>query len=162
MVIRRGLGCGFFSGGAFEVETRTREGKGMSGNERLDSKAGPLGNLSQAYFGSLDKMVKGCEPAFTGAGRWNLELVGLMSRRSQAWLEIPMRLARCKTPADIYSEQMRFWQSAATDYADGWQRLMGVWGACASMPRLNGPGPRDYMAVPEQKDTAKRSERKAA
>jgi hypothetical protein len=30
------------------------------------------------------------------------------------------------------------------------------------MPRLNGAGPRDYMTVPEQKDTAKRSERKAA
>ena len=35
----------------------------MSGNERLDSKAGPLGNLSQAYFGGIDNMVKGCEPA---------------------------------------------------------------------------------------------------
>ena len=31
----------------------------MSGSERLDSKAGPLGNLSQTYFGGLDMMVEG-------------------------------------------------------------------------------------------------------
>ena len=41
----------------------------MSGNERLDSKAGPLGNLSQAYFGGIDNMVKGCEPALKGVGQ---------------------------------------------------------------------------------------------
>lgn len=137
----------------------------MSGNERLDSKAGPLGNLSQAYFGGIDKMVKGCEPALMGAGRWNLELVGLMSRRSQAWLEIPTRLARCKTPVDVYSEQVRFWQSAAADYADGWRRLAAAWGACAAMPGLNGAQARDYMTVAEPKDAAagaKRGERKAA
>ena len=104
---------------------------GMSGNERLDSKAGPLGNLSQAYFGGLDKMVKGCEPALKGVGRWNLELFGLMTRRSQAWLEMPARLGRCKTPVEVFGEQMRFWQTAAADYADGWQRLAAAWGACA-------------------------------
>ena len=137
----------------------------MSGNERLDSKAGPLGNLSQAYFGGLDNMVKGCEPALKGAGRWNLELVGLMTRRSQAWLEIPARLSRCKTPADVYNEQIRFWQTATADYTDGWHRLAAAWGACAVMPKLNGAQPRDYMTVAEAKDTAgaaKRGERKAA
>jgi hypothetical protein len=82
----------------------------MSGSERLDSKAGPLGNLSQAYFGSLDMMVKGCEPALKGVGRWNLELVGLLTRRSQAWLEVSARLIQCKTPMDLFNEQMRFWQ----------------------------------------------------
>ena len=88
----------------------------MSGSERLDSKAGPLGNLSQTYFGGLDMMVKGFEPALKGVGRWNLELVGLMTRRSQAWLEVSARLVQCKTPMDLFNEQMRFWQSAAADY----------------------------------------------
>ena len=82
----------------------------MSGSERLDSKAGPLGNLSQAYFSSLDMMVKGCEPALKGVGRWNLELVALVARRSQAWLEVPARLMQCKTPVDLANEQMRFWR----------------------------------------------------
>ena len=103
----------------------------MSGSERLDSKAGPLGNLSQTYFGSLDMMVKGCEPALKGVGHWNLELIGLTTRRSQAWLEIPARLGQCKTPVDVYNEQMRFWQTAAADYADGSRRLVAAWSACA-------------------------------
>ncbi len=137
----------------------------MSGNERLDSKAGPLGNLSQAYFGGLDMMVKGCEPALKGVGRWNLELVGLMTRRSQAWLEVSARLVQCKTPMDLFNEQMRFWQSAAADYSEGSRRLGAAWSACAAMPRLNGTQPRDYMTFAEPKEEAaapKRSDRKAA
>ena len=80
----------------------------MSGSERLDSKAGPLGNLSQAYFGTLDTIAKGYEPALKGVGRWNLELMGLMTKRSREWLEMPTRLTRCKSPVDLVNEQMRF------------------------------------------------------
>lgn len=138
----------------------------MSASERLDSKAGPLGNLSQTYFGGLDMMVKGCEPALKGVGRWNLELIGLMARRSQAWLEIPASLGRCKSPVDLYNEQMRFWQTAAADYADGSRRLAAAWGACAAvMPKLNGAQPHDYITFAEPEATAaapKRSDRKAA
>src|SRR5262245_21638452 len=115
----------------------------MTGTERIDSKAGPLGNL---YFGGLDLMVRGCEPALKGVGRWNLELVGLAARRSQAWLEVPNRLLKCKTPIDLVNEQIRFWQSAVSDYAEGSRRLGAAWGACAAMPKLNGTQqPRDYM-----------------
>jgi len=146
----------------------------MSGNERLESKSGPLGNLSEAYFGSLDMAAKSFEPMLKGVGRWNLELVGLMSRRTQAWLEIPTRLGQCKTPVDAVNEQLRFWQTAASQYADGTHRLAAAWGACAVMPGFNGAWggqtvaqPRDYITFQEPKDQAadsapKRSERKAA
>lgn len=137
----------------------------MAGNERIDSKGGPLGNLSQTYFGSLDMMVKGCEPALKGAGRLNLELLGLMTRRSQAWLEIPSRLGHCRTPIDLFNEQMRFWQTAAADYSEGTRRLAAAWGACAAMPKLNGAQPRDYITFAEPKDSAtapKQGDRKAA
>jgi hypothetical protein len=134
----------------------------MTGTERLDSKAGPLGNLSQAYFGGLDVMVKNCEPAITGVSRWNLELFGLLARRSQAWLEVPTRLMQCKTPGDLVNEQVRFWQSAAADYTEGSRRLSAAWGACAAMPKLNGTLPRDYMTFADPKDAAKHAERKAA
>ena len=95
----------------------------MSGSERLDPKAGPLGNLSQAYFGGLDMMAKGFEPALKGVGRWNLELVGFMARRAQAWLEVPSQLSQCKTPVEVFNLQGKFWQAAAADYADGSKRL---------------------------------------
>jgi hypothetical protein len=139
----------------------------MSGSERLDSKVGPLGNLSQAYFGSLDMLVKGYEPALKGVGRWNLELLGFTARRAQAWLEIPTRLSKCKTPIDVFNEQARFWQAAVADYADGSQRLTAAWSACAAvMPRLTDAQQRDYITFPEPQEApaaaAKRGERKAA
>jgi len=137
----------------------------MSGSERLDSKAGPLGNLSQVYFGSLDVMAKGFEPALKSVARWNLELASLMARRSQAWLAVPARLMQCKTPVDLVNEQMRFWQSAAADYTEGSRRLGAAWGACAAMPKLNGTQPRDYMAFDTPKDAqamSGRGDRRAA
>ena len=134
----------------------------MTGTERLDSKAGPLGNLSQVYFGSFDVMAKGFEPALKGVARWNLELAGLIARRSQAWLEVPTRLMQCKTPVDLVNEQVRFWQSAAADYTEGSRRLSAAWGACAAMPKLNGTLPRDYMTFADPKDAAKHADRKAA
>jgi hypothetical protein len=137
----------------------------MSGNERLESKGDPLGNLSQACFGNLDIMVKGCEPALKGIGRWNLELVGFMARRSQAWLEMPAKLSRCRTPMDLVNEQLRFWQTAAADYADGQHRLTAALGAWGMMPKLAGVQPRDYITFPEPEENSaapKRSERKAA
>jgi len=137
----------------------------MSGSERFDTKTGPLGNPSQVYFSGLDAMVKGCEPALKGVGRWNLELIGLMTRRTQAWLGVPVRLSQCKSPSDLVNEQMRFWQTAAGDYAQASHRLAAAFGACAVMPGLNGAQPRDYITFPEPKETsaeAKGSDRKAA
>ena len=132
----------------------------MSGSERLDSKAGPLGNLSQAYFGNLDMMVKGCEPALKGVGRWNHSARAQLLLAGQAWLAVPARLMQCKTPVDLVNEQMRFWQSAAADYTEGSRRLGAAWGACAT--KLNGTQPRDYMTFTEPTDAAKRTDRKAA
>jgi hypothetical protein len=139
----------------------------------MDPKAGPLGNLSQAYFGTIDKMMKGCEPALKGAGRWNLELVGLMTQRSREWFEIPTRLSRCKSPVDVVNEQMRFWQTAAAQYADASHRLAAALGACTVAPYFNGAWggepvaqTRDFITFPEPKESAavpaKRSDRRAA
>jgi hypothetical protein len=137
----------------------------MLGNERIDTKGGPFGNLSQAYFSNLDAVVKSLEPALKGAGRLNLEVIGLMTRRSQAWLEIPSRLGRCKTPIDLFNEHVRFWQTAVADYSEGSRRLASAWGACTALPKLNGALPRDYITFPEPKEgapAAKPGERKAA
>lgn len=137
----------------------------MSGSERFDSKTDPFGNPSQVYFSGLGAMARGYEPTLKGVGRWNLELVGLMSRRSQAWLGIPMRLSQCKSPFDVFNEQMRFWQAATADYVEASHRLVAAFGACAVAPELNGALQRDYITFPEPKDAfaePKRSDRKAA
>ncbi|HET6927956.1 MAG TPA: phasin family protein [Hyphomicrobiaceae bacterium] len=137
----------------------------MSGSERLESKADPLGHLSQAYFGGLEVMMKGYEPALKGVGRWNLELMGFMARRARAWLEIGGQLGQCKSPAEVFKAQTKFLQAASADYADATRRLTAVWGACSTMPQRDGSKEaRDYITFPEPQEspTPKRGERKAA
>jgi hypothetical protein len=137
----------------------------MSGSERLDSKADALGHLSQAYFGGLDVMVKGYEPALRGVGRWNLELMGFMARRARAWLEIPGQLGQCKSPVEVFKAQTKFLQAASADYADAARRLTAAWGACTAIPQRDGSKePRDYITFPEPQESPspKRGERKAA
>ena len=92
-----------------------------------------MGNLSQSYFGGLDMMVKGYEPALKGVGRWNLEVLGFMARAPTRGSR-SSRLGHCKTPVDVFNEQGKFWQAAAADYADGSKRLVAAWGAVAAMP----------------------------
>jgi len=143
----------------------------MHGSERFGPVAGPFTNLSQAYVGSLDVLARRFEPLAVGAGRYNLELFGLMTRRARAWLEVPSRLGQCRTPQDLANEQLRFWRAAVQDYADGTKRLSlafsglaapgadGVWGGKAVTP------PRDHLAFSDAKhtggDIAKRDRRAA-
>lgn len=141
----------------------------MSGSERMDPKLGPFCNLGQAYFSGLDLLAKSYEPAFRNATRWNLELAGLATRRARAWLELPGRVAKCRTPQDLAQANLEYWQTAAKDYTDGAQRLAVAAGAFA-LPGLKGgwvksaPG-RDYITVTEAKPVAEdtpRHDRRAA
>jgi CelD/BcsL family acetyltransferase involved in cellulose biosynthesis len=133
----------------------------MSANERNDPVAGPFGNLNQAWCSGLDQLTKSYEPTLRNVGRINLELMGLMTRRAQAWLQIPTSASHCKTPQDLFSEQLKFWQAAAQDYTEGARRLS------ATFASLAGPGfgaawgktavtatPRDYITFPEPKPNA--------
>ena len=137
----------------------------MNGSGRLDPKFGPFTNLWQAYSVGLDTLAKGYEPALKGLGRLNLEAMVLTMRRAQAWLEIPGRIAACKTPQDLASEQLRFWQTASAHYAEGSQRLIAAaFAAAAGGPAVDGAATRearDYIAFPDAKE-ASAPERRAA
>lgn len=56
-----------------------------------------------------------------------MELLTLMSRRAQAYLGIPQRLSRCRTHNDLMNEQMRFWETAQTQYQDATTRVVNAW-----------------------------------
>lgn len=144
----------------------------MSGSERSDPKAGPFVNLSQTYCNGLDVVAKGYEPMLKGVGRWNLEVMGFMTRRARAWLEFPARVSQCKTPQDLAREQLQFWQTAVHDYSEGVQRLTVTIGALVP-PGLNGTWSgkeaaplRDYITFAEPKaaatDQEPKRERRAA
>jgi hypothetical protein len=43
------------------------------------------------------------------------ELIELMNRRTSAFLELPMRMARCGSPFALWSEQTQFMQGMFSD-----------------------------------------------
>ena len=43
------------------------------------------------------------------------DVLGLMGRRTTAVLEMPMRMARCRSPFEFWSEQARFMQEVISD-----------------------------------------------
>jgi len=141
----------------------------MSAVDRFGPMAGPFSNISEAYLGSLDVLARRFEPLALGAARFNLELFGLMTRRTRAWLEVPTRLGQCRTPQDLAGEQLRFWGTAVEDYTDCTRRLTVALGTLAAPGFHSGvkaAGPvRDHLAFPDPKrtggETPKRDRRAA-
>jgi len=127
----------------------------MRGSERVDPKCGPFANLWLTYSNTLDGLAKGCEPAALGLSRYNLELMTLALRRTQAWLEQPARLVGARTPQDMMNEHVRFWQTAGAHYAESSQRLLSaLFAAAAPAGARDGEGKaaRDYMAIAATKE----------
>lgn len=85
--------------------------------------------------------------------RCQIEMQGLMSRRAQAYLEIPGRLANCRSPQELANEQARFWQTAYQQYTECSQRMMNAW--TQALTPVGGtstaaePRARDYLTFPE-------------
>lgn len=69
---------------------------------KLDTKS-PMNNV----LGSAMKTMMRCQ----------FEMWALNSRRTQAYLELPTRMARCRTPAELAQEQQRFAETAYEQYA---------------------------------------------
>lgn len=109
------------------------------------------------------------EPVLKSAARCNLELMSLAGRRARAYLELPAALSRCRSPQDLAGEQMRFWQSAAQDYAESSRSLMEAWSAMLTAglkSSLSAPGvERDFITFAEPRtadDAAAAQARKPA
>lgn len=117
---------------------------------------GNLQNPLQLYFEGLEKMTQSMSP-YKGFAKAQVEMMGLMSRRAQAYLEIPTRVSRCRSPQDLVTEQMRFWQTAFQQYAETSNKIMeayrqGFTAAAANAPvAFSAPVPRqrDYINFPD-------------
>ncbi len=140
---------------------------------RVDSGLyGPFAPMFEAYFSGLQSLSQGFGGQSADAqaigsqmagpakvlARCQLEALGLVNRRAQAYLDIPARLARCKTPQDLASEQMAFWRTAAEQYTESSQKIAEAWGQMLLLPAGFGAGfqsgrrERDYIAFPAAKD----------
>lgn len=87
---------------------------------------GPYFAPMHAYFGGLDSLAQSMSP-WKAVARWQLEVMGLASRRAQAYMEIPSRMQQCRTPQDLVNEQVRFWQTSFEQYADAGRRITEAW-----------------------------------
>jgi phasin protein len=110
----------------------------------------------QPYLGGFGALAQAYEPLFKGLARWQLEVLTLSSRRAQAYLEMPSRLAQCRTPQDLAGEQMRFLQTAYQQYTECAQRglfaLTQLGGLASGAATTEAPRERDYMTVSEPKE----------
>lgn len=129
---------------------------------RMDYKTDPSGGPFQAMlntaYGGLTATGRNFEPWFRAAARGNLETFTLMSRRAQAYMELPMRLSQCRTPQDLVNEQMYFWQTMTRQYADSSQRIAAAWLDVAQKAgrrdRNGREKERDYITFPEPEEAA--------
>lgn len=111
---------------------------------------GPIQHL----FASAEQLSQGAAPLMARAARTNLECASLVGRRARAYLDVPKTLANCRGPQDLFAAQVHFWQTAARDYAECSQRILGVLsGADADDEATNGRSEaarqRDTLTFPE-------------
>mgnify|MGYP001189152870 CR=1 FL=1 len=103
-------------------------------------------NPSQlAPTAAMEQMVRGMT-------RWQIETQSLMSRRAQAYLEIPGRLAQCRTPQELMQEQTHFWQTAFQQYSEASRRILGAWSLSMQMPSAGMETQKGQKPPQQQRD----------
>ncbi|WP_072395021.1 phasin family protein [Hyphomicrobium sp. CS1GBMeth3] len=159
----------------------------------FDSKAfGPFGPLFQTYANAFESFGRayGIANPLSGeaapqdftqrlsgpmkaAARSQLEWLGLINRRAQAYMQAPGRLAHCRTPHDLVNEQMAFWRTAAEQYSDSYRKIFEAWaspdvginGRTAAAQRdyinFNGTASREADARETRQETGGRQRRVA-
>jgi len=133
---------------------------------------GPFAQMFEAYFSGVQSLSQGFGAQAVDAqaigsqvagpakamARCQLEAMGLMNRRAQAYMDIPTQIGRCKTPQDLINEQMAFWKTAAEQYTESSQKIAEAWGQMLLLPAgfgsayQGGRTERDYIAFPAAKD----------
>ena len=61
----------------------------------------PAHSAFQMYFGGLEAFGQAYDPFLKGLARTQLEVLGFVNRRAQAYMQIPARAAQCRTPQDL-------------------------------------------------------------
>jgi hypothetical protein len=105
-------------------------------------------------------MWKDYEPALMS---FNIECMQLVNRRAKAWLNIPACLVRCKTPQDVFNEQVKFWQQMGQDYAEGTRQLTTALRPLQSLPAATSEALKNLSTLNKVLAAAtKTSDRRAA
>lgn len=129
----------------------------------------PTHSAFQMYFGGLEAIGQAYDPFLKSVARTQLEVLGFLNRRAQAYMQIPARAAQCRTPQDLLNAGAQFWRTAYEDYTESVGRVTNAL-AAVSLPNFaaiseEALNAHDYIAFPETKEHAGGSrarERKAA
>ncbi|HEX2841945.1 hypothetical protein [Hyphomicrobium sp.] len=155
---------------------------------------GPFGALFQNYFSALENLGQmklplngagsfGFDPQIAvsqataplkAAARCQVEVLGLMNRRTQAYMQVPTRLAQCRSPQDLLNEQLAFWRTAAEQYRTCAVKIGEACGQALPFSlseagkferdyiNFNGTGSKESNAVSPRQDTAGKQQRRVA
>jgi len=125
----------------------------------------------QMYFGGLEVLGQAYDPFVKSVARTQIEMLGFFNRRAQAYMQMPGRLAYCRTPQDLLTAQVQFWRSAYEDYAESTARVTRALTSLgtpnvAELASEGAQAAHDYIAFPEpnvpEEAPRQQRERKAA
>ena len=135
-------------------------GEASSGRPNGDPK-GPLNSIESMLQG----MAQGSNPWLKAVAQTNIEMMGLMTRRSQALMEVSAKASQCRQPQDILGLQTQFWQAAYQEHTEATKRIVTAWGSVVPMAgaiagsigqmvpaQAANTVARDVIAIGESKD----------
>jgi hypothetical protein len=110
---------------------------------------------------SMDKLDGYAVPFasfWKAAARFQLDQLAFMTRRTQAYLDLPKTVAKCSSTQALMAEQVRFWEQAQRQYLQQFETALSV----IPLPPLVEPGAppskvarvHDYLTVAAAKPHA--------
>jgi hypothetical protein len=99
---------------------------------QFEFKPASVRDAAQGFAAMWTTAAQTYEPALKSVARSNMELMTLANRRAQAAMDLPAKLAACKSPVEVVNAQFDFWQTAAKQYAEAstryWDNMRGMAG----------------------------------
>jgi hypothetical protein len=139
----------------------------MSTDSKIDPSGGPFKNMFETCCGGMDLAAQRFEPWYKTMASSGLEVLSLMSRRAQAYFDLPKSVGNCRTPQDLVDEQVRFLQTALRQYGETSQRALDAWATSVSLlggvltPWAPAAKPeRDFITFPEPQPATGTAEQK--
>lgn len=78
------------------------------------------------------------------------EVMGLISRRSQAYLAFATEAAKCRAPHELFALQMQFCQTAFQHHTEAARKLAAVWNVALPLPLMAGAGQSGWPTAPQR------------
>ena len=74
----------------------------------------------------LDAYAVPFAPFWKAAVRFQLDQLALVTRRAQAYLDLPKSVAKCNSTQTLMAEQVRFWEQAQRQYLQQFETALSV------------------------------------